>query len=77
MRIAAERTEGGLKYSTDQFRAGGERTLWIDGRTHEITMRVVADIRAKGFKCWRTRDQVWVREADGVAMVAANVDDGY
>lgn len=65
-----------LKPSLHQFRKGGERRLWIDGRRQEITELVVADIRAKGFKCWRTGDQVWVNDSDINALVAAGVHCG-
>ena len=65
-----------LKASINQYRNGGERVLWIDGRFDEITQAVVADIRSKGFKCWRTKDQVWVRNSDLPAMNEANVRAG-
>lgn len=65
-----------LKPSIDQFRAGGLSRLWIDGRKREITLAVVADIRAKGFKCWRTGDQVWVLNSDVAALSAASVNPG-
>ena len=65
-----------MKLSINQYRKGGERVLWIDGRLPEITMAVVADIRAKGFRCWRTQDQVWVNTNDIRAMIEADVNQG-
>lgn len=67
---------GTLKHSINQFRAGGLYVLWCDGLYRERTLAVVADIRAKSFKCWRTGDQVWVLNSDLAAIEAANVKTG-
>lgn len=76
MSITNERNDYGVKDSANQYRQGGNRVLFVDGRNDEVTLRVVASIRAKGFKCWRTKDQVWVHARDLTAMVAAGCDDG-
>lgn len=65
--ITNRRNSAGVKYSSDQYRAGGERILWLDGMVEAIT------IRAAGFKAWRTKDQVWVRAADAAAIAALRI----
>lgn len=65
-----------LKLSINQYRAGGLYQLWCDGLYRDLTLAVVADIRSKGFKCWRTGDQVWVLTTDFPAMGKANVKTG-
>lgn len=54
-----------MKLSINQFRGAGERVLWLDGRVRETTLAVVADIRARGFVCWRTGDQGGGHGCDG------------
>lgn len=51
--------------------------LWCDDLRDDITRAVVADIRANGFKCWRTGLQVWVNTADFLAMATAGVKTGF
>lgn len=67
------RDSAGVKYSSDQYRAGGDRIIWIDGFVDEITLRVVAEIRAAGFKAWRTKDQVWILNSDAAAIAALKI----
>lgn len=71
--ISNSRNEHGVKYSSDMYRAGGERICWCDGYTDEITLRIVAEIRGAGFKAWRTGSTVWVRKDDEAAISARKI----
>jgi hypothetical protein len=53
-----------LKQSSDQYRAGGERVLFLDQYGIDGAKVAVQQIRADGFKAWRTGHQVWVLDAD-------------
>lgn len=63
----------GVKDSSDQYRNGGARILWVDGRTDELTARIISAIRSAGFKAWRTGDQIWVRSIDADKIAALHI----
>jgi hypothetical protein len=73
-RETGRRNEHGFKSRLDVFRKGGERVLWVDGRTDALTLRIVNDIRAAGFKCWREKDQIFIRKDDSGAIAALNLN---
>lgn len=58
-----------FKHQTKSYRDGGKWVCWCDGLVD--TLKIVADLRAKGFTVRREKDRVFVLAADVERLAAA------
>lgn len=60
------------KHQDRIYREGGKWVCWSDGLVDELTFRIVADIRAQGFKVRRRKNTVFVLAVDA-ARIKSNI----